>query len=98
MRFTCITIGQLRSALSRWPDKKPLILDLQGNSSNVIIEDWANEAPDNLDWPVAINATKGLLEIENMLEAFMSELKSRGVDARPVCTACGQVIKEPKDS
>ena len=54
MEFRCQTIGELKAAISHWPDDKPLIYDIEGNTGPLTIEDWSDEPPANLDWPVAV--------------------------------------------
>ena len=50
----CQTVGELRKALDRWPDDKPLILDDDGNTYPVTITEWAEAEANDLDWPAAI--------------------------------------------
>jgi hypothetical protein len=52
--FTCRTVGELKKALESWPDEKPLIVDVDGNTQPVEIMDWAEEPAKDLNWPVAI--------------------------------------------
>ena len=50
----CNTVGELREFLKRFPDDKPLILDIKGNTYPVVIDNW-DEADDcDTDYPVAI--------------------------------------------
>jgi len=49
------TVGELRKLLERFPDDKLLIVDDGcGNTWTPVVYNWADEADDDLDWPLAI--------------------------------------------
>lgn len=54
MKFVCESVKELKLALNSWPDDKPLIFDVDGNTMPLIIEDWADEDSSSLNWPVAV--------------------------------------------
>lgn len=52
---TCNTVGELKKCLEQWPDEKPILVDVNGDTFPVMVYDWADsEDKNSLDWPVAI--------------------------------------------
>lgn len=54
------TVGDLRNALKKYPDNKPIIVNVDGNTYPVSIVDWYDPSssigPDT-DWPISIDAS-----------------------------------------
>ena len=55
-RHVCKTVGELRKALQRWKDEKVIILDVDGDTFDVAIDDWSSDDDEDLESPVAIYA------------------------------------------
>jgi len=48
------TVGDLKKLLERFPNKKSILLDNNGNTWPPEFYNWGDAEDDDIDWPIAI--------------------------------------------
>lgn len=53
---TITNVGELKELLRLFPDNKPIICDLDGNTWNPVFYNWADSNDNDITMPLAIDA------------------------------------------